>query len=643
MATLRRRVLALLLLASLLCAGSASIQREAAALAGGIGPQTTTLAYPEPPVLASAVAVMDLDSGKWLRLYHADRPLPMASTTKIMTAVLAIEHGHLQDLVRVSKAAATVGETTMGLEKGERISMTYLLYGLLIPSGNDAAIAIAEHVAGSVPKFVAMMNARAHQLHLTHTHYVNPYGFTSSPDGDDPAHYTSAGDLVTLARYAMRYPLFRKIVSTQSFVVPATKHNREHDLETVNYFIQWYPGADGIKPGWTSGAGICQVIDVTRDGHHIMAAILNTPNLFTDARDLMNYALHDFTWVPSGHTGDTPDQVVISGPRSNPLWYFPYSGHSVNGAFLSYFRKHGGFAALGAPYTEAVDDDGTLTQFFSAQQLVYEPFAHTVAPVLLGFAAIPQRSWLVRVAKVKNSTSSRYYPQTGHTVTNRFLEYYLAEGGPATFGYPITQKREQGGKLVQYFEYAELVWSAGPDDPEGYVYAGPLGIRSLVTEGLILGDNLPPALHTPMALPSPTARIAIGPRPIATAKPVKPAAGPQGSSTPSAAGPTRARASATPSRTSPTPAGGRSGHRDTPTPPPAIVAPDFLTPVPSATPSVTARPATASPALPQSQSSTVVSSSTASTGAASATAAPEVLPATATAAPATRQSTATAS
>ena len=145
-------------------------------------------------MLASAVAVLDVDSGQWLRLVDADKPLPMASTTKIMTALLAIEHGHLHNLVLVSKRAASIGESTMGLVEGERVSMTDLLYGLLIPSGNDSAIAIAEHVSGSVPKFVALMNARARELHLTHTHYVNPYGFSKTADGDSPEDLLSARD-----------------------------------------------------------------------------------------------------------------------------------------------------------------------------------------------------------------------------------------------------------------------------------------------------------------------------------------------------------------------------------------------------------------------------------------------------------------
>ena len=160
--------------------------------AGGLGPLSTTLAYPEPPLYATSAAVMDVDTGKWLRLQNADIPLPMASTTKIMTTLSWPLSTAIYKLsAKVSKASAAIGETTMGLVAGERVRMLDLLYGLLIPSGNDAAIAIAEHISGSQRTFVALMNAKARALHLTHTHYTNPYGFSDTSDGDDPAHYSS--------------------------------------------------------------------------------------------------------------------------------------------------------------------------------------------------------------------------------------------------------------------------------------------------------------------------------------------------------------------------------------------------------------------------------------------------------------------
>src|SRR5664280_2706830 len=131
MPRLIRRFIALLVLTGVLLNGTAVVPGKQAARAGGIGPLTTTLAYPEPPLLAQAAAVLDVDSGQWLRLYHADLPLPMASTTKIMTALLALQHGNLQDTVRISRRAAKIGQSTMGLVAGEQVTMHDLLYGLL--------------------------------------------------------------------------------------------------------------------------------------------------------------------------------------------------------------------------------------------------------------------------------------------------------------------------------------------------------------------------------------------------------------------------------------------------------------------------------------------------------------------------------
>src|SRR5579884_924073 len=159
---------------------------------------STVLAYPPPPIQARAALLIDEATGEILYSKNANAELPMASTTKITTAVLVLQHGHLNDMVRVSRAAATIGESTMGLRQGEVLSVRQLLYGLLLNSGNDAAIALAEHVGGTVKHFVAMMNGLAHTLHMTHTHYVTPHGL------DEPHHYTSAHDLAIIAQYAMR-------------------------------------------------------------------------------------------------------------------------------------------------------------------------------------------------------------------------------------------------------------------------------------------------------------------------------------------------------------------------------------------------------------------------------------------------------
>jgi D-alanyl-D-alanine carboxypeptidase len=459
--------------------------------ARGLAPGTTRLTFPPPSITASAAAVLDADTGNWLYLANADQPLPMASTTKIMTAVVAIEHGHLSDVVRVSKAAATVGGSSMGLADGERLTVRELLYGLLLPSGNDAGVAIAEHISGSMTAFAGLMNRKAADLHLTHTHYLNSYGAFDTETGDAAAHHTTARDLVLLARYAMRHPLFRRIVTLKHYVIPRTPQHHGHVLDSVNRVLYWYPGIDGVKSGWTSGAGICQVVDAYRNGRHLILAILHTANQHTDVRDLLDFGFHDFNWVRSNEAEDPIDQVVITGTRAAPVYFYPYTGHSSSGAFLSYFLRHGGVAVLGFPLTEPINLDGDLEQFFTNQVLSFSPRSNVVTPQRLGVTNLPNPSWLTRVLPVPNNDWRTYYPQTGHSITYRFRSFYLAEGGPATFGYPISEKRFQGADLVQYFENTEFIWHP-TSSTTGYIAVAPLGVRRLNQLGLFPSNSTPP-------------------------------------------------------------------------------------------------------------------------------------------------------
>src|SRR5690348_283177 len=156
-----------------------AVQRPAARPAPApvvLSAENTVLAYAPPPVRARAAILVDLETGRTLFRRHDQWRLPMASTTKITTAILALQYSRLSDLVRVSAKAAAIGESTMGLHRGEQVTVRQLLYGLMLNSGNDAAIALAEHVAGTEARFVGMMNALARKLHMWHTHYATPHG-----------------------------------------------------------------------------------------------------------------------------------------------------------------------------------------------------------------------------------------------------------------------------------------------------------------------------------------------------------------------------------------------------------------------------------------------------------------------------------
>lgn len=436
--------------------------------------------FPPPPIMASSAALLDADTGQWLYLKNPDQQRAMASTTKIMTALLAIQSGNLNRLVRVSKAAAQIGCTCMGLSAGERVPLIELLYGLLLPSGNDAAMTIADGVAGSQQAFVAMMNAEAIHLGMVNTHYVTPHGL------DEPGHYSSARDLALLARVASQVPLLERIAMTRHIDIPASPTHGRYVLDNINYFAFWYPGANGIKPGWTGNAGLCLVESVRRFGHHLIAVVMNTPNLYTDIRDLFDYGFHDFTWIPSGRTGDTPTQTVSAGTPAVPAVYFPATGHSVQGPMLAYFRIHGGQARLGFPLTEEYWQGGSLIQQFSRVTVLLNGATATtqqasqpdptaledpaLAPPVPALSAL-SASVRHRIAPVATTSWQAYVPQTGHSLTWSFWWYYRDHGGATTFGYPETEKIWQNGYLVQYFARALFVFRFGVTVTTGYVEA----------------------------------------------------------------------------------------------------------------------------------------------------------------------------
>lgn len=404
----------------------------------------TVLAYPGPPVLARAAYLVDMDSGQVLFQKNADARLPMASTTKITTAILTLMHAHLGDMVTASKAAATVGESTMSLRAGERLSVRDLLYGLMLNSGNDAAVALAEHVGGTQAHFVAMMNALARKLHMTNTHYVTPHGL------DAPGHYTSARDLATVALYAMRNPTFRQIVRTEYFHIPKTKHNQEHWLGNINKALYWYPGANGVKPGETDRSGLCQVVSASRNGRNVLAVVLNTPNLATDVRNLLNMGTHDFQWVPSIFAPDGPASFGSGGSGGNAWRYYYGAGHYIFGPFLAYFDAHGGLNALGLPRTEEILEHGRIVQYFEGGVLTYDP----------------QRRAVVEKAvarELARAVAARGALRGAPGLFGGFKRYYHVLAGGKILGQPETGLLQVKGTSVQLFQHGGLAQTAaGP-------------------------------------------------------------------------------------------------------------------------------------------------------------------------------------
>jgi D-alanyl-D-alanine carboxypeptidase len=250
-------------------------------------PERSASAPPAPASGALAAIVLDEASGAVLYEHDAHRELAPASLTKIATAIVALRHGGLdEEAVSDVDGFAMRGSTTMGLYSGDRLTRRDLLYGLMLPSGNDAALVLGRSVAGTDAAFVRKMNELVRELGLKHTSFENPHGLGR-------ANYTSAYDMAMLSRHAMQYPEFREVVGTISWNVTGT---RRYAVHNINSFLFSYDGADGVKTGFTNSAGRTLVASATRGGYRLFAVLLNDQNRYTDAAALLDWAFANHTW-----------------------------------------------------------------------------------------------------------------------------------------------------------------------------------------------------------------------------------------------------------------------------------------------------------------------------------------------------------
>jgi len=247
----------------------------------------------EPELRAYAAALMEAETGALLYGKEALRRRAPASLTKIMTAIVAIERGILDDEVRIPARAAYIHGSSMHLRPGDVFTLRDLLWGLLMVSGNDAALAIAIHVGGgSEAEFVKMMNEKAFEIGAYQTRFANPHGLTA------PNHYSTAYDLALITRYALQYELFREIVGTTQREV--TGRDRRGNKRTIllnntNKLLHAYPGADGVKTGTTAAAGRCLVASARRGGLRLIAVVLHAADRWYEARRLLDYGFENFT------------------------------------------------------------------------------------------------------------------------------------------------------------------------------------------------------------------------------------------------------------------------------------------------------------------------------------------------------------
>ena len=256
---------------------------------------------------AKSAAVMDCVSGRLLLNHNSSRQSLIASTTKIMTALLICERCNVLDQMQIPRQAVGIEGSSMYLREGERLSVQELLYGLMLSSGNAAAVALALYCCGSIEEFANLMNDKARSLGMTQTHFENPNGL------DSKNHYSTAGDLAILASYAMENPIFSKTVSTKTVTI-GNRMLRNH-----NKLLWLYPGADGVKTGYTKAAGRILVSSATQNRRRLVAVTISDPNDWADHAAMLDRGFSQFQLQRIVTVGDCVGYREVAGGTSEKV------------------------------------------------------------------------------------------------------------------------------------------------------------------------------------------------------------------------------------------------------------------------------------------------------------------------------------
>lgn len=266
---------------------------------------------PTAAVKAPIAIVTDALTGQVLYERNAHARRPVASTTKIMTAILVIENAKdLDAVVTVGAAPSKAPFTSLHLAPGEQVTVRNLLSALLIRSANDTAVALAEYIGGTMEGFARMMNDKAKRMGLKDTHFVNPNGLYV------PGHYSSAYDLALMARYAMRYPVFNEIVATRRMRIERSINKQDVLVQSHAKFLKSYEGADGVKSGYTREAGHCFVGSATHGGWRLVSVVLKSPDSQGDTTALMDYGFKNYERVLLARTGQPVARVPVRGGKT---------------------------------------------------------------------------------------------------------------------------------------------------------------------------------------------------------------------------------------------------------------------------------------------------------------------------------------
>ena len=257
-------------------------------------------------VTAKSAVLLEASTGRVLYQQNAYEKMPMASTTKIMTALVALENGRLDDTVVVSPNASGIEGSSIWLSAGEKMSLSDMLFGLMLASGNDAALAIAEHIGGTVDDFVDMMNRKAMEIGAYNTNFVNPNGLPADN------HYTTAYDLALISAYAMQNKAFCQIVETQYKTLPWEGHEWDRVVKNKNKILWNYEGGNGIKTGFTEAAGRCLAAAAQRDNMQLVSVVLSAPDMFNDCMMLLDFGFDNYQNSLIVKAGELIDEVEVT-------------------------------------------------------------------------------------------------------------------------------------------------------------------------------------------------------------------------------------------------------------------------------------------------------------------------------------------
>ena len=286
---------------------------------------------------AKAMCVMESSSKRVLKSKNMSAKLAMASTTKIMTAITALENcPDLDQVFEISPKAVGVPGTSLYLRKGEKFSTRQLLYGLMLVSGNDASVAIGEHVSGSLEEFVKLMNQTAIKIGATNSHFDNTHGL------DSKTHYTTAYDLALITSYAMQNDTFKEIVSTKNTKI-TNSDGKTRYLKNKNKLLNSFEGCNGVKTGFTDDAGRCLVSSAEKDGMNVVCVVLNCQPMFEECSNLMGQALSEYKLYDLTSFYNLPKCICVANGRTDKAqigtmghYYYPLKESEVKAIQIDY-------------------------------------------------------------------------------------------------------------------------------------------------------------------------------------------------------------------------------------------------------------------------------------------------------------------